>query len=113
MYLVMYAGYMKLAGNYPADLHGVARDKLGNPWVLPLIIMLALDLIWIIVGTVVVGSIDDRLGGILYLFSKEFDPDGRGLMLILVVFFCGSLFNVLMFLLGKRFFKPDLVQKNH
>lgn len=115
MYLVMYAGYMKLAGNYPADLHGVARGKLGNPWVLPMIIMLVLDLIWAILGIIIVAAIDDIgvFSGIMYMFSEEVVADGRAMLLLIIVFLTGILFNVPMFLLGKRFFKPDLVQKNH
>lgn len=113
MYLVMYRGYMKLAGNYPADLHAVARGKIGKPWILPLIVMLVLDMIWTVVSTLILANIDDRMSGFGYLFSKTFDPDGRAVGLILIVFAISVLINVLMFFLGKRFFKPDLVQKNH
>ena len=113
MYLMSYAGYMKKAGNYPSDLHGVAHGKYGTPWIAPMIIMLVLDVIWTVVGTIVAAVVDDRLSGFMYMFSKTFDPDGRAVLLILVVFLVGILVNVLMFFLGNRFFKPDLVQKNH
>lgn len=102
LYLFMYRGYMKIAGRHPHQLAAVARDEHGKPGLWTLIILAVLEVLWAIVTTVIV-----------YVF---FDIDA-GDMVVIECYAMASVGNlvldVILFLLGKRFFKPDRVQDNH
>lgn len=49
-YLLMYWRYTVLVGKYPYRKEEVKKGRLGKPWVLPLILQLALMLVWGVVS---------------------------------------------------------------
>lgn len=99
-YLIMYKWYMSLAGHNPHQLAAVARN--GKPALWMMILLAVLEILWILVTTVVV-----------YVF---FQID-MGDMLVIEMYLMASggclVVDFVLFLLGKRFFKPDRVQENH
>lgn len=104
MHLISYRGYMNLAANHPSNLHGVAHGSYGKPWILPMILQLILEIVWIIVCAVIV-SISNEMDLML-------DAD-RMIMIVFVALNVVSLVvDLVLFLLGNRLFKPDLVQSN-
>ncbi len=106
MYLIMYRGYMKLAASHPEDLHGVAIDRYGKPALLPLILLAVLEVLWIVVCVVIVW-----ISCQINIFVYEND------MTVIITFVALHLVNLLvdlsLCLMGKRFFKPNLVQRSH
>lgn len=107
MYLIMYGTYMRLAGNYPDDLHEVARDKCGaQPALIPAILLIIFDVVWSIIVYVAmnISTFDNTTHNESHYQAMVF----IGILLSVTV-----VLDVVFFFLGKRFFKPDLVQKNH
>lgn len=104
-YLLMYRGYMKLAGKNPSDLHLVATDKVGKPWIFALALQIILTVVWSIIGSFLIYlgmetgrgfSMNDRIDIEVFLVM---------MVVVLVV-------DIILFVLGKLLFKPDLVQRN-
>ncbi len=105
-YMVMYRKYMKLAAGHPEDLHGVAIGRHGKPLILPLILMIVFAILWILVTTVIV-----IISSGLSVFLNPDDMFVTQTFLILSA--VNLVLDVVVMLLGNRFFKPNLVQRNH
>lgn len=104
MYLLMYHGYTRIAGRNPYDLAAVARDRHGKPAILPLIVLLVLELLWTAVAAV----------GVYFAYAISINGEDFVVIECLLTASAGNLVaDVILFLLGKRFFKPNQVQANH
>lgn len=103
-YIPAYKGYMNRAAIHPDDLYGVAHGQYGRPWILPLIVLIALDVIWLIVS-----------GGSVYLgFALELamEADSICFFTYLGLSVGNMLINIILFCLGALIFQPNLVRKN-
>lgn len=103
-YLLSYRGYMRLAAHNPANLHGVAEGKYGRPWVLHLILLLVTDAAWTLASLVTVSL---ALGMDLSMVN-----DATAVMTLAALCGIGLALDVILFGLGNKLFKPDLVQNN-
>lgn len=104
-YIPGYKGYMNRAAIHPDDLYGVAHGQYGHPWIGLLIVLIALDVIWLIVS-----------GGNVYLgFALELamEADSICLFTYLGLSVGNMLINIILFCLGALIFQPNLVRKNH
>lgn len=104
MYLLMYHGYMRIAGRNPYDLAAVARDRHGKPAVLPLIALLVLELLWTVAAA----------AGVYFAYAISINGEDFVIIERFLTASAGNLaVDVILFLTGKRFFKPNQVQANH
>lgn len=99
-----YRGYMKIAAKHPDDLHGVAHGLHGKPWIVPLILLIVCELVWVAVSTTVV------VFGYMLDFMNEYD------LLCFSVFLELSgihfVVDLVLFLVGTFIFQPNLVRYN-
>lgn len=105
-YLLMYHGYMRIAGENPSDLHAVAIGRYGRPWIGALIVQIVLSLAWMAVGALFIFL--DMETALNSLSLNDRHDIRQFLMMMLIVL----VLDLPMFYLGKRLFKPDLVQIN-
>lgn len=54
--LFSYQGYRRIAAVHHTDLNGVSYDRYGRPWLVPLILLLALELVWLIIALVILSA---------------------------------------------------------
>ena len=103
-YVLCYRSYMVLAGNNPHRLHEISVGTLGKPWLAPFIGLLVAGAVWTLVTCLLV-----YLGCELDLGLED---DQEVLLTFLGLNLVNLAVDVLGYFLGKKFFKPDLVQ-NH
>ena len=102
-YLLMYWRYTVLVGKYPYRKEEVKKGRLGKPWVLPLILQLALMLVW---GVVSWTMISLGLGLDVTLFA-----DAIMRRQFVAVYAIAMGLDTALLILGQLFFKPAEVQR--
>ncbi|MCI6936774.1 MAG: hypothetical protein MR762_09035 [Clostridiales bacterium] len=102
-YLMMYWKYVKLAGEHPEEKEKVKAGKYGNPWIVPMILLLILMVVW---GFISGGMISLGLGLDIKLFV-----DRVMLRQFYLVYLIAMAVDIALLLLGKQFFKPSVIQR--
>lgn len=99
--LISYKGYMNLAAHNPSKLHLVAQGAFGRPWILALILTLVLEVIWNVVCVVILV--------IACSLDLAYAEDMTVIMTFCAINGVGLAVDVVLFLVGNYFFKPNTV----
>lgn len=101
-YLWMYSGYVRLAGEHPEIKNDIKKGKMGNPWVLPVILEIVLLLLWGFVSWVIISK--------TLLLNLNGIGDRVMFQRFILAFGITMAVDVVMFVIGTLLFKPSLIQ---
>lgn len=100
--VLSYQGYRRIAANHSIDLHGVAHGSYGRPWIVPGILLIAMEVVWLIISMAVMG-----LGLEL---SWTHPTDRIVLSMFLTIYVVSAVVDGALYLVGAFVFKPNQVR---
>lgn len=110
-FIINYSGYMRIANRHADSLRDVAHGRYGRPWVLPLILYAVLGFLW---SGGVIFALDLMKPLVIVLVDDEYNEVISNIPLYRMVGLATGTFllDIVMYAVGARYFKPDLVQRN-
>lgn len=102
--LISYEGYRRLAATRSTDLNGVAHGRYGRPWILSLILLVALELVWLIISTSIL-SIGMQLSWLIPIEQIVLSH-------FLTASVIAAIVDVALYLIGALIFQPNQVREN-
>lgn len=101
--LISYQGYRRIGAIYHKDRNGVSHGRYGKPWIIPLIILVALEVAWLIIS-------NSMLRGGMELSWA--DPDEQIVLSnFLTISFATMFIDVALYLVGAFIFQPNEIRE--